>query len=84
MTGIEELQKLEAKLKLLHDHLNSEADPQRVKGDVDWCYRQCCTVSRKIKRDQSNFKNTNYQLAREKDQFMSGKERVLYTSETEK
>lgn len=70
MTGIEELQKTEAKLKLLHDHLNSEADPQQVKEDVDWCYRQCCTASRKIKQEQSTFRNKKDQLAKEKDQIL--------------
>lgn len=69
-TGIEELQKHEAKLKLLHDRLKSESDPQQVKKNVDWCYRQCCTASHKIKQEQSTLRDNIDQLEEENDQLV--------------
>ena len=80
-TGIEEINKLQVQLKSLYDQLQVNlkeiAIPQQFQKDIDASYRQCFTVARKIKREQSTLKEDIEKLTKEKNQLMNEKHQLL-------
>lgn len=72
-TGIEDVHKLQAKLKAFHDQLqvNSKETiiPQKIQNDVDALYELCVTVVSKIEQKQSAFKLNIETLTKDKNQL---------------
>ena len=72
-TGIEEVHKLQVRLKSLHDQLHDSEDTfdlQEFQSCVNASYELCFTAARKIDQEQSNFKDDVEKLTKDKSQLM--------------
>ena len=70
-TGLEEIQKLKVQLQSLDEQVSTGVHTtlQPFKKKVKSSYTQCCTVSRKIEKEQSAYEENIEQLRKDKSQL---------------
>ena len=70
-TGLEEIRKLKVQLQSLDEQVSTGVHTtlQPFKKKVKSSYTQCCTVSRKIEKEQSAYKENIEQLRKDKSQL---------------
>lgn len=69
-TGMEEMYKLQVRLKLLHSQLQEETTiPQEFRSGIDASYELCFTMAHKVEKEMLTLKNNVETLTEDNDQL---------------